>query len=338
MRIAQSNLLVEPWNPIAGSNWVFDMMPIRGTGESAVVVDTRDGLTWPLHFTRAEVDVLKGLPVGQNKGHDWLTFRFVDEIKVPGDAWVDWDATRQVFVTASEKFPAGVTAKRMSRVHYPATLFNVPLHDGSRVTLADFVLGMILTFDRGKPESAIYDESAVSALRSFLVSFRGVRIVSQNPLVIETYSDVYTIDAELAVSTWWPYYAQGPGFWHVLSLGILAEANKELAFSKDKASLLKVEWMNLIAGPSLPILAKHLDQAIATGYIPYAPTLGRFLTADQARAQYQNLKRWYTEKGHFWVATGPFYLERAFTVEKIIVLRRFPEYPFSLAKWQFLVP
>jgi peptide/nickel transport system substrate-binding protein len=337
MKIATSTLLIEPWNPIAGSNWVYDMFPIRATGETGAAVDTRDGLAWPLHFEKAEVYVLKGLPVTTNPGHDWCKLTFVDEIKVPADAWYDWDAAKQTFITVGEKFPGGTTAKRKSVVYYPKTLYDVPLHDGSKISLGDFILGIILTFDRAKPESAIYDEAAVSGYKSFMASFKGVKIVSTNPLVIETYSDVYTLDAELAVSTWFPYYAQGPGFWHTLALGIMAEGNKELAFSKDKSALLKVEWMDYTKGPSLPILVKYLDEALATGYIPYAPTMGKYVTAAEAKARFTNLKAWYEKMGHLWVASGPFYLDKVFPTEKQIVLKRFENYPFAADRFQFLV-
>lgn len=337
VKIATSTLLIEPWNPIAGSNWVYDMFPIRATGESGTAVDTRDGLAWPLHIERAEVQVLAGLPVSTNPGHTWLTFKFVDEIKVPADAWYDWDAVAQRFITVGEKFPGGTTAKRKSVVYYPKSLYDVPLHDGSKISIGDFILGIILTFDRAKPESPIYDEAAVAGYKSFMTSFKGVRIVSTNPLVIETYSDVYTLDAELNVSTWFPYYNQGPGFWHTLALGILAEGNKELAFSKDKSALLKVEWMDYTKGPSLPILVKYLDQALETGYIPYDKVMGQYVTAAEAKAKYTALKAWYEKMGHLWVASGPFYLDKVFPTEKQIVLKRFENYPFAADRFQFLV-
>jgi peptide/nickel transport system substrate-binding protein len=261
----------------------------------------------------------------------------VDEIEVPADAWYDWDAAAQKFITVGEKFPGGTTAKRKSVVHYPESLYDVPLHDGSKISIGDFILGMILTFDQAKPESPIYDEAAVPGYQSFMASFKGVRIVSTNPLVIETYSDVYTLDAELNVSTWFPYYDQGPGFWHTLALGILAESNKELAFSKDKSALVKVEWMDYTKGPSLPILVKYLDEALATGYIPYAPTMGEYVSAAEAEARYTNLKAWYEKMGHLWVASGPFYLDKVFPTEKQIVLKRFENYPFAADRFQFLV-
>jgi peptide/nickel transport system substrate-binding protein len=337
MRIAVGNMLIDAWNPVAGSNWVFDWFVVRATGEDSVIIDPFDGLVWPLHFERAEVQVLRGLPVEHDPRHDWVTLEFVDQIPVPADAWSDWDPVAQRFITVGERFPEGVTARRMSRVYYPATLFNVPLHDGSKISIADFVLGMILTFDRGKPESAIFDEAEVAALRSLLLDFRGVRIVSQNPLVIETYSNVFFLDAELNVSDWFPMYARGPGFWHTVALGIMAETNKELAFSATKADALKVPWMDYTKGESLPILRKYLDEAIATNHIPYAPTLAAFLPAAEVRARYANLKAWYERVEHFWVASGPYYLADVFPVEKIIVLRRFEQYPFDLSKWQFLV-
>lgn len=322
MRIAMPSLLVEPWNPIAGSSNIYDMMPIRGTSENSHLVDPQNGLLWPLHFERAEVCIQEGLPVF--KTLDWVDLTFVPEIRVPADAWCDWDAANQRFITVGEKYPQGLTAKRKSVVYYPASLYDVSLHDGSKISIADFVLRMILTFDRSKPESAIYDEATVPAFESFMKDFRGVRIVSVNPLVIETYSDLYYLDAEWNVVDWFPYYDQGPGFWHTLALGIMAEANKELAFSSDKADVLEIDWMDYTKGPSLPILAKYLDQALETGYIPYAPTLGRYLTVNDAKARYANLKAWYEWTGHFWVASGPFYLEEVRPVEKIIVLKRFP--------------
>ncbi|GAG77597.1 unnamed protein product, partial [marine sediment metagenome] len=92
----------------------------------------------------------------------------------------------------------------------------VKWHDGSTFSLADIVLGMILTFDRAKEESPIFDAAEVPTFTSFMEHFRGLRIVSEDPLVIEFYSDRVYLDAEWIVETWFPYYDQGPGAWHNL--------------------------------------------------------------------------------------------------------------------------
>src|SRR5690606_33115923 len=83
MTIALPNTLVEPWNPIAGSNWVFDSMVQRGTAEAAVVLDPYTGLAYPRRIERAELYIQEGLPVG--KTLDWVDLYFVEEIVVPED-------------------------------------------------------------------------------------------------------------------------------------------------------------------------------------------------------------------------------------------------------------
>lgn len=341
MRVATLTLFIEPWNPIAGSNWAYDMIPIRATSDAGTFPDTQTGLVWPNQFEKAEMYIKTGLPVEKDRASTWLTLDFVDSVTVPADAWVDWDAAAQKFITAGEKYPAGVTdARRKSVVYYSKDAFERKLHDGSTLSIGDFILGIILTFDRAKPESAIYDEAAVPGFKSFMSHFRGVKVITDDPtypLIIETYSTLFTLDAELGVSTWFPYYAQGPGFWHVVTLGIMAEANKELAFSSDKSKLLKVEWTNLIDGPSLPILAKYLDQAVLTGYLPYAPTLANYITQDEALERWGNLDTWYRSMGHFWVANGPYYLAQFDAIAKNILLKRFVDYAFTGERMQFLV-
>ncbi|RMD67408.1 ABC transporter substrate-binding protein, partial [Candidatus Parcubacteria bacterium] len=78
---------------------------------------------------------------------------------------------------------------------------------------------------------------------------------------------------------------------------------------------------------------KYLDQAAADSFIPYEPTLGQYVTAEEAAARWQNLSKWYEEKGHFWVGTGPFYLDKVFPLEKTVVLKRYDAYPDPSDKW-----
>jgi len=328
MTIAMPSLLTEPWNALDGSNWVFDGMLIRGTGELAYYPDPYTGLYYPNRFDRAEVVIQEGLPVG--KTLDWVDLSFADEIVVPEDAWVDWDPVEQVFITAGEAFPEGRTALRYSKVYYEEDLYNKVLwHDGSPFSLGDIVMYIIMQFDRGREESAIFDEAKVGPLSTFMASFRGVRILSQDPLIIETWSDYWLLDAELLVTTWWP----GPSSWDALTLGIMAEANELAAFSAAKAESLEVEWLSYIAGPTIDILKDMLDEAKETGYIPYENTLGQFITAEEAQTRWDNLDSWFTVRGHFWNGTGVYFLERAFPVEGTVILRRFLDHRDAANKW-----
>lgn len=336
VKVSQSGIMVEPWNPVNGSNWIDDAMPQRGTEDWAIMYDPYTGLPRPQRLESAVVDVVAGTPI--TKTLDWVTVNEVAEITVPGDAWVDWDATTQKFITAAEKFPEGLTAKSKITVNYPSSLWDTKWHDGSNLDMGDFVLGMIMTFDPYKPESKIFDEPYVSTLETYLSHFKGVRIVSTDPLVIETYEDLVALDAEVTVDwgDWYPEYLYGPGPWTMLTPAILGEENGEIAFSADKAGALEIERTGMLAGPSLEVQKKYLDQCVAENYIPYAPTMAEFVTADQAAARWANLAAWYEAKGHLWVGNGPYYIDQVFPVEGTLVLKHFDEFPDLASKWSSL--
>ncbi len=346
LRVAMPGILARPWNPIGGSSRFYDTLPIRGTGDMGHHPDTRTGLRWAGRIDSAEVTCQTGLPVCVINT-EWCSLDFATEITVPDDAWADWDATTQEFITVAERFPdpSDRVALTKSVSYYPLDIFETPLHDGSTLSMGDFILYTILLFDRAKPESSIYDADAVYYFDDLMSQFKGVKFITDNPsygLVVEYYSDQWYVDAELTVTTMWPDYDGGNGFWHVLALGIGAEADGLLAFGKTKATANEVEWTDFIAGPSLPILKDQLDTFRAGIYpdnIPYPPTMGDYVDANEATERYDNLHAWYTapEKGHFWVCSGPFYLQRAFPTEKVIHLKRFYAYPDPLDRWLFLL-
>jgi peptide/nickel transport system substrate-binding protein len=329
---AMSDLLTDPWNPVGGSNWVYDTAPKRVISDYGVIPDPFTGLAWPQRIESAQVTVQTGLPVG--KTLDWVELSFADEIAVPADAFVDWNAETQTFITAGEKYPEGLTALRKSVVTYPADLYDtVKWHDGTPFSAADLIMPWIMTFERANEASAIYDESSVSAFNTFMSAFKGFRVTSTDPFTFEFYSDLYALDAELNVTTSWPEYGFGNASWYMIAVGNLAEENGELAYGNAKSDANEVEWMSFIDGPSLEILTKYVDQAAGESYIPYAATLGQFLTAEEAAAAYANYKAWFEKQGHYWVATGPYYLDKVFSTEKTITLKHNPDFVDLADKW-----
>jgi peptide/nickel transport system substrate-binding protein len=332
LKWGEPDLFGEPWNPIAGSNWAFDNAAIRATNSGDTMFDPYTGLVWPLRLEKAEVTVKTGLPVG--KTLEWVTLNTADEIKVPADAWADWDAKAQTFIPAGE----GKTALRKTVVTYPADMFKtVKWHDGSALSMGDIVMGMIMTFDRAKKDSPIYDEAnAVPIFESFMQSYKGMKIVSNDPLVVEYYSDAYSQDAELNVPVMWPTYGYGEGSWAMLAVANAAEAAGEVAYSSDKAGADEakpIEQTSFIGGPSLEILAKYLDTAATEKLIPYAPTMSQYVTAEEAAARYANIKTWYAAHNHFWIATGPYFLDKVFLTEKSLTLKTNAEYPDLANRW-----
>jgi peptide/nickel transport system substrate-binding protein len=334
VNFASPSILTEPWNPVAGGNWIFDNMIIQATQDSATLPDPFTGLFWPQRVKPVEVYVEKGLPVA--KTHDWVSLNFVPSIQVPQDSWIDWDPVGERFLTVREQHPGGLRARTKTVVRYGDDLFNTKWQDGSKLSLADFVFAFILGFDRAKSKSPIFDQAAVTAFEAFMRQFRGVRIVEKNPLVVEIYSDQLFPDAELIASARASdFYTNVP--WHEIALGILAEKNRELAFSSSKADRLKVEWTNYIAGPSLAVLDRQLAAARKDGFIPYGNTMGEYVSRQEARERYEKLRVWREARGHFWVGNGPFYLHSVHPVEKIVVIRRSELFSDPAEKWMRFV-
>lgn len=343
MKVGTNDLFTQPWNTVGGSNWVWDASVMRATtmgtsnfiGGGGLMADPYTGLAYPQRIESAELTFKSGLPIVQTL--DWLTVNEVDQIDVPADAWVDWDATAQKFITVGEKFPDGLTANIKSVVVYPADLFEtVKWHDGSPISVGDFVMSFIQGIDPAKPESPNYDESLALSIDAGLVSFKGYRITSTNPLTIEYYSDSYNTNAEHNILPQWPdspYGLSGENSWQILAISNLAEAAGELAYTQDKSDLAKIENTSWVGGPSLEILAKYLDQAASDSYIPYEPTLGQYITKEEADLRYANFKKWYADHGHFWIGTGPYYLDKVFTTEKSLVLKNNEDFVDLADRW-----
>ncbi len=340
LNIGEQDMFGQPYNPIGGSNWAFDQMAIRATSTGGTMNDPYTGLVWPFNIEKASVTVKEGIPV--TKTHDWVDLEFVPEIQVPADTYIDWDPVAQTFITVGEKFPDGLTAKVRSIATYNSDFYDtVSWHDGNKTSAADILMGMIMEFDRANPDSAIYDPQAVPNFEAFANVFRGFRITSTDPLTVEFYTDAVAADAELNVYTLWPgqtsaafqSYAFGEGSWHVLAIANLAEAAGEVAYTTDKSTEAECEWTNFIGGPSLEILNTYLDQAIADQYVPYAATLGEYITPEEAVARYTNLKTWVTEHNSYWIGTGPYYIDRAYMTEKTLTLKHNDAYNDMADRW-----
>ncbi|MCL7455523.1 MAG: ABC transporter substrate-binding protein, partial [Anaerolineae bacterium] len=122
--------------------------------------------------------------------------------------------------------------------------------------------------------------------------------------------------------------------WHNMAVFHRSEAAGELAYSADKSDALEIERMNIIGGPSLEILANKLVSATEEVFIPYAPTLGQYITEEEATARYANLQEWYRRWGHFLIGTGPYRLEGVFPVEGTVILAHNANYIDPATKWE----
>ena len=328
LHVTEREVFVDPWNPVVRSGWLYDEFLKACTSDSAVLANPYNGLPMPNTFVNATV-VLEGSEQGRVvSSSEWLTLAFTDRIPVPQDAWYGWDAQNKKVVYA----PEGVYAKAKVVVNYGYPLGSVKYHDGSTMTLADWVAMWPLKFERADPASPLYDESYLEEFEGFRRNFRGMRVLSASPLVIEYYTNYTQREAEFIVS----YVAEWPSVpWHVVALGVKAEEEGKMAFSSHKAGAKGVPWANYIAGESLSILGEELSDALETGYRPLLAS--EYATQEEAVERYRRLAEWYNAHGHFWVSSGPFLLDALDYESDRAVLKAFREYPYKADRWSWLM-
>ena len=325
---ATPGMLVEPWNPVAGSNWLFDSTIYRALNDSPVLPDPFTGLFHPQRIQKAILTAESTLPVTRTL--DWISLETQPQIDVPPDAWLGWLGRENRFAAVSETHPEGLTARTRTRIIYDAQFLSRTWHDGTPMSMADIMLPWILAFCRADEASPLYDASYLPGFEVFMRHFKGLQIIDTAPLTIDFYSDQAFLDAETIVAQ----RALEPLPWHMLAIGIRAETAGELAFSSHKADQLRTDWMNYIAGPSLAVLRRHLEAAARDNWVPFAAALAPWLAApDEPAQRYKALQAWHAARQHLWVGDGPFYLHAVHPVERIVTIRRFADFPDPADKW-----
>ena len=360
IQIAMPSIVTNPWNPIDGSNWVYDMMPIRAAGDDAFLPHPVTGFWLPQRVQAATMTVQEDLPMVDPDPvytAGYLTIiRQANNVTVADDAWVDWDVTLHQFITAGEKkniaspyYDAAWeadrgTSLRMSEIVYEDDIYLNKWHDGSVMSLADFVMMMIYPYERGLDGGLFYDQARYAyTFSSWYSQFRGVQVVhdgyGSDPLTIRTWSDSWTIDPDWCIDDWFPYYAQGSAGWHNVGIGIMAEFDGTAAFSLRKATADEIPWMNYVYGTETtggpPLLDNYLQDAIlAPTSLPYYALFnGLYGFAAEATTRLTNLDAWYTANGNFWVGTGPLMIETVDKGTNQVTLARNPDFRDLGSKW-----
>jgi peptide/nickel transport system substrate-binding protein len=361
MRIAQHDMLVEPWNPVDGSNAVYDMFPIRATGDEGHLPDPRDGLRQPSRITDAEVTITTGLPAIAT--NSWVTLSFDDPITCPGDYWRSWNYTTGLPNTVTDALANPWTewgldtavCDRYSVVDYPEEIWDVPWHDGSTMSFADFLYYWTINYDRGLGEGVnpMYDEAHANELAGEeLGTTLGVKF-EVNPeagvgLRVHVYSDLWELDAERMCDDYFPNYEQGTGAWHTVALGILGERDGSMAFGEVKAQPLALGWINFLnRSIQQSELLGFMDGIIAQDPLTYDDAsvpyfefieaeyttqgLGDF--ADEVGPRMSNLSDFVDAYNHLWVGCGPYYLYDYNFALNWVTLKAHETYPDDPSKW-----
>ncbi len=175
------------------------------------------------------------------------------------------------YICITLNLPTSQIFKKRKKQLLPfADLFDkVTWHDGTKLSVADFLMTMIMTFDRANKDSKIYDDAALPNFQSS-AGLRSLPDHLHQPADDRVLSEFLFRRCRTGCDHLVPMVSYGEGSWHVLAVANLAEAAGQLAYSDDKATAKKIEWTNFVGGPSLDILSGYLDEAITTKLIPYA--------------------------------------------------------------------
>jgi peptide/nickel transport system substrate-binding protein len=175
-------------------------------------------------------------------------------------------------------------------------------------------------------------------------SFRGIKIVSEQPVVIEVYGTGISLYAELIANgdslVMWPASGEAglQPAWHNAALGYKVEAQGLAAFGQGKATELGVDWISYVDGPTLQMVLSELTTARMTNFIPYEPTMGNYVTEADAIERYQNLEEFAATYNHVYIGTGPMMLTQIDTLASITVLENNPDYPLETGHYLGVIP
>ena len=333
----QAAPIQDPVNPIAGTNQTYDHQFLNFTQDYLFMEDPYTGLNYPKRAVSADVVIETGLPVG--KTFDWVNLSFEDEIVVPEDAMVDWDVDSETWILAGSD--EKITAKSKVVYHLGDDLGNFTWHDGTPITLADIMMVQIMGFATAYEGSPLYDEYVAPAFLSQLELFKGWRIVSEDPIVIELYSDSYALDAETNVgdiTLGWTYDSTGAqANWAAVAAGNKVVMGGLATYSSGGAADDNaIEWLNYLDGPCLEYLQEAYQEAADESYIPFEPTMGKYVTAKEAKKAYENALKFYDENGHFVIGCGPYYISHVMSVEGSITVTAYDGYNEDKDRWSFL--
>ncbi|MEM3523533.1 MAG: ABC transporter substrate-binding protein [Thermoproteota archaeon] len=327
IKVGEQDLLVEEMNPVALGGWVWDAAVYMPTQDYGFIESPYTVALIPLRVKEYSVEVAQGIAIKQTP-----QVKTVDRISVPSDAIASWDVVSKKYVNVGEN----KYAKAKVTLVYDSPLGKY--HDGTDITLADFMFWFALGFERTSSSSKIYDESAVPGFIATMKQFIGFKLISSNPVKVEVYVNMTHVEptrladwaAQRFTLSGFPYFP-----WHDLAVAVLARQDGKLGFSALEAKSLGCERVNFMYGPSMAILNEYLDKAIKEKYVP--EWIKDYVTPDEAVARYQKLKEFYNKYKHFWVGCGPYYLYSTDPVGKVAVLRAFREYVYKADKFDWLL-
>jgi len=178
------------------------------------------------------------------------------------------------------------------------------------------------------------DPEYTSRVELGLPYFKGIRFISENDDIVESYLDQWHYDPkEIAASA--GVWAQEP--WEITAASERLVLSNDLSFSKSQSTTKNAEWLSLIIPDHANLIKKELIKMKNEDFIP-SPLKG-IVSLEQAKDRYDASIDWIEKHNHALISNGAFYLDRYNPSGRIIDIKRFndPSYPFERDYWSDFV-
>ena len=216
-----------------------------------------------------------------------------------------------------------ITANVKVTVKYTNNIFELKWHDGSAFSIADIVMSFITRTQLTDKKSALYDPYISQETGEEIANFRGFKVISAKPLVIEYYTDSYTTFVSDNINPLWIDYTNGQQSWAMAAvantINALKAANYTYGSSLDNESL----YLDYLKGSSLDLLEQATTNLEEQSFIPYFTILAHYITPEIANSQYNNILEFYNQYRHFHIGIGPYMITNVDALTPTLTLSRF---------------
>ena len=212
-------------------------------------------------------------------------------------------------------------------VEYDESIFDLKWHDCSDFSIADIIMAFITKTQLMDEDSPLYDEYFAQQHAGELDGFKGFRVVSEYPLVIEYYTDSYSHLASETVKPFWVDYGTGQQSWAEAAAANEAVTQKAASYSEGLSSYYGYALLDYVKGTEgLTALANQLNRLETSSYIPYEELLSPYVTKEKAKEQYQSILDFYGQYKHMYIGMGPYMITGVDPLTPSLALSAFPDF------------
>jgi peptide/nickel transport system substrate-binding protein len=222
-----------------------------------------------------------------------------------------------------------LTANVKYSVTYDQSISDLIWQDGSAFSIADIVMAFITKTQLIDEESPLYDEYYAQQHAHELEGFKGFKIVSEDPLVIDYYTDSYELYTSDTIHPMWVDYGTGQQSWAMAAAAQQAIAAQKATYSKGLSDYYGYTLLDYSKGAGLDVIADELNSLRISGQIPYEELLSPYITQQNAGRNYQNILDFYAKYKHMYIGMGPYIITNIDALSPSLTLSYFENFPVA---------